>query len=241
MLKKYSIILFYSIFIVLGSLSLVFIPNALSHSYGSIAALFILSAPLFYFSYSKFGAKKSLLLFLSLSAFALCVEYMGLVTTWPYGSFTYTGHLGYKLFGVLPWTVGLSWPPLVIGSVALSYTATENKIARILLPVALLVAFDALLDPLSVHFGIWAYAAGGAYYGVPVQNFIGWVFSGLIGSLICFFYLNAYPKNMYPLAYSLLINICFWTIIALLIGFVTPSVFGLCLIVFGVGISFRKI
>ena len=232
MSKKYLLILFYGIFVLLGSLSLVFIPQALDYSTGSIVALLILSVPSFYFLYSKFGWGIFLKVVLSLSMFALFVEYIGLVTGWPDGSFVYMGHLGYKILGVLPWTVGLSWTPLVIGSVALVYTNTNRKILRIVLPVVLLVAFDLLLDPIAVHLGMWSYVHGGAYYNVPLQNFVGWIFSGLIGSLICFMYLDKRSvKKIYQLSYSFFMSIIFWTIVSVGLGLVVPAIFGLCLVV----------
>jgi putative membrane protein len=229
--KKTLVIIFYSLFVLLGGLSLVFIPNALKYSYGSIFALFIISLPLFYVLYFKFGLRTLLKLIISLSLFALFIEYTGLVTGWPYGEFVYTGNLGYKIFGILPWTVGLSWAPLVIGSVTMVYSVTNKKILRIILPVAILVIFDLMLDPVAVNLGMWSYLNGGAYYNVPVQNFLGWAFSGLIGSLICFAILNKFPRNkIHNLGYSFFINIVFWSIVALGLGLGIPFVFGLLLV-----------
>lgn len=241
MLKKYLVIIFYCIFVLCGALSLVYIPNALMYSYGSIFALFVISLPLFYVLYFKFGLRTLLKLILSLSVFALAIEYTGLVTGWPYGEFVYTGNLGYKLFGVLPWIVGLSWAPLVIGSVAMVYSITSKKILRIILPVFILVIFDLLLDPVAVNLGMWSYLHGGAYYNVPVQNFLGWAFSGLIGSLICFAILNKYPQNkIRHLGYSFFINIVFWSIVALGLGLNTPFVFGLLLVTSSVVIYYKN-
>ncbi len=241
MLKKYLVIIFYCIFVLCGALSLVYIPNALMYSYGSIFALFVISLPLFYVLYFKFGLRTLLKLILSLSVFALAIEYTGLVTGWPYGEFVYTGNMGYKLFGVLPWTVGLSWAPLVIGSVAMVYSITKKKILRIILPVFILVIFDLLLDPVAVNLGMWSYLHGGAYYNVPLQNFLGWAFSGLIGSLICFAILNKYPQNkIRHLGYSFFINIIFWSIVALGLGLNIPFVFGLLLVAGSVMIYYKN-
>ena len=239
--KKYLIIVFYSLFVSLASLSLIFIPNALNYSGGSVLSLCILSAPLFYFLYLKFGLKVFLKLFFSLALFASIIEYIGLVTGWPYGNFLYGGHLGYKILGVLPWTVGLSWTPLVIGVVALVYTNTQSKILRILLPVILLLTFDLLLDPVAVHLGMWSYLHGGIYYNVPVQNFCGWIFSGLVGTVICYFYLYKYPnKTIYQLSFSFFMSIVFWTIVAFGYGLTTPAVCGLGLITYCVMTYYKK-
>ncbi len=239
--KKYSIIVFYCIFILCGALFLVYIPGALKYSYGSIFALFVISLPLFYVLYFKFGLRTLLKLILSLSLFALFIEYTGLVTGWPYGEFVYTGNLGYKLFGILPWTVGLSWAPLVIGSVVMVYSITNKNILRIILPVLILVVFDLLLDPVAVNLGMWSYVHGGVYYNVPVQNFLGWAFSGLVGSLISFVILNKYPQDkIRHLGYSFFINIIFWSIVAWGLGLNVPFVFGLLLMVSSIVIYYRN-
>jgi len=241
MYKKYFVIIFYFLFILMGTLSLVFIPNALAYSSGSILALFVISLPLLYFLYSKLGLRVMMLLVGSLSTLALLIEYIGLVTGWPYGSFIYTGHLGCKILGILPWTVGLSWTPLVIGSVALVYANTRIKILRIILPVFLLVVFDLLLDPVAVHLGMWSYVYGGIYYSVPIQNFVGWIFSGLIGSLMCFVFLDKLSdKKIYQLAYSFFISIVFWTVVSIGLGLIAPVFFGLCLIVYSIVIYYKN-
>lgn len=241
MIKKYLIIIFYFLFILCGSLSLIFIPNVLSYSYGSILSLFIISLPLFFFLVSKYGWNTFLKLIISLSVFALLIEYTGLVTGWPYGEFTYTAHLGYKIFGILPWTVGFSWAPLVIGSVAIVYTTTQNKFLRIILPVLVLLIFDLLFDPVAVKLGMWSYISGGDYYNVPLQNFLGWIFSGLIGSLISFSILNKYPKdNIIHLSYSFFISIVFWCIVALGFGLTVPFYFGLILALYFIVIYYKN-
>jgi uncharacterized membrane protein len=45
------------------------------------------------------------------------------------------------------------------------------------------VAYDLVADPNHLHRGGWAYAGGGAYYGVPLQNFVAWYVLGLVSFL----------------------------------------------------------
>lgn len=229
--KKTLVIIFYSLFVLLGALSLVFIPSAMRYSIGSIVALGIIFLPLGYVLWTRFSPTIFIKIILVLSLFALFIEYIGLKTGWPYGEFVYTAELGYKIGGILPWTVSISWAPLVIGSVTMVYSVTNKKILRIILPVAILVIFDLMLDPVAVNLGMWSYLHGGAYYNVPIQNFLGWAFSGLIGSLICFAILNKYPRNkIHNLEYSFFINIVFWLIVALGLGLDAPFIFGLLLV-----------
>ncbi len=231
MSKKSFIYLFYGLFILCAVASLVFIPQAITYGAGSQVALILFFLPLAYILWFRFGFLFFLKTILLLSLFALFIEYVGLTTGWPYGTFVYTGSLGYKFFGVLPWTVGISWIPLMLGSVALVYRFTNKSFLRIVLPVCLLVIFDFILDPVAVHLGLWHYVAGGVYYDVPWQNFLGWIFSGLIGSLLCFFlFRKKSPENVFELRHSFFISIIFWTSIALLKMLVIPAVVGLILL-----------
>jgi uncharacterized membrane protein len=63
-----------------------------------------------------------------------------------------------------------------------------------------LTAWDVLVDPLAsapnVHSWIWE--QGGAYYGVPTQNFIGWILTGFT-VVVCYrLYERFFPPH--PLA-----------------------------------------
>lgn len=239
--KKTLVIIFYSLFVLLGALSLVFIPSAMSYSVGSIVALFVIFLPLAYILWTRFSPTLFIKITLALSLFALFIEYVGLKTGWPYGEFIYTAELGYRIGGILPWTVSISWAPLVIGSVGMVYSITKKKILRIILPVAILVIFDLLLDPGVVGVGLWTYINGGVFYGVPVSNFVGWGLTGLVGSIICFFFINKYPqKNMHYLMYSFFISIVFWTIVSAGLSLWVSFFIGCALIVLSIMVYFKN-
>ena len=232
--------LFYGLFILLGALSISFVPGALSYPYGSAIAICIISLPLAVALYKNFGVKKTVLSFLVLSLFALAIEYTGLVTGWPYGHFEYTGELGARIFGILPWTVGFSWAPLMLGTVAMVYPFTKSKTLRILLPVVILVVFDLLLDPVAVSVGMWRFAEQGAYYGVPFRNFVGWGISGLIGSQISYLlFAKASARAVTSLGISFYISIALWTLVALFRGLYIPFIIGLVLSVLVAVIHYR--
>jgi bisanhydrobacterioruberin hydratase len=239
--KKKLVILFYALFVLFGALSLIFIPNAMKYSGGSIIALFVIFLPLAYVLWTRFSPNLFIKITLALSLFALFIEYVGLKTGWPYGEFVYIGELGYKIGGILPWTISISWAPLVIGSVAMVYGITQKRILRIILPVVILVMFDLLLDPAAVGVGLWSYVNGGVFYGVPVSNFLGWALSGFVGSLICFFFINKYPqKNMRYLMYSFFISIVFWLIVSAGLGLWVPFFIGCALTVLSVMVYFKN-
>ena len=231
-MNKKSIVIFYFIFIVCSALSVLYIPHALTYPFASEISILILFFPLGYTLWYRFGIHFFLTVVASLSVFALSVEYVGLITGFPYGSFLYTAPLGYRIAGVLPWTVGFSWVPLMIGAVALVYTITTNTFYRIVAPVCILVLFDLLLDPTAVTIGLWQYVHEGIYYSVPLQNFIGWALSGGIGSLFCYYVFNAKNKTMmYGLWYSFCCSILFWSVVAFGKGLYVPCICGVLLLV----------
>lgn len=123
------------------------------------------------YAYERYGAKAWLLFAVSFG-FGLVVEWLGYTTGVPFGSYRYTAP-GLLVLGV-PLLVPLGW--FAFSIIALSLAPPGRKF--LLAPLAL-VAWDVGLDPLMVLQGFWAFD-GGAYYGVPLSNFVGWGLSGLL-------------------------------------------------------------
>jgi putative membrane protein len=44
---------------------------------------------------------------------------------------------------------------------------------------ATMTAWDVVMDPGQTRAGSWVWEAGGAYFGVPLQNFMGWMVTTL--------------------------------------------------------------
>lgn len=240
-MRKNLIILFYIIFILLGSLSVVFIPDAMKYKWGSMISIIIILIPLTYYLVKNYGWIFCIKTLAILSICAMIIEYIGLITGLPYGDFIYTGNLGYMIDDILPITVGLSWSPLLIGSVAITYTITENKIYRLVFPVVILVIFDMVLDPASVAVGMWHYLETGSYYGVPMQNFIGWIISGFIGSTIGYWlFYKKEIKNILSLSISFLISIIFWTLVSIFKGLWIPAFMGTMMIIIYAVIHYKN-
>ncbi len=128
------------------------------------------------------GYLRALMLLTVLGLCALVFEYTSIHTGFPYGYFLYSNKLGFKLLETVPWTVFLGWTPLVIGSVALSQRVCDSRWLRILVATFFLVLIDFVFDPVAVALGFWSWNHPGAYFGVPLVNFFGWIFSGLLGS-----------------------------------------------------------
>lgn len=111
------------------------------------------------------------------------IEALGVATGWPYGEFTYGVALGPMVEGV-PVGLPLFFLPLVLDAMLLLAVASGSRYTRravrIPIAVAVVIAVDLVLDPGAVALGFWTYAAGGAYYGVPWSNFVGWLLSAAV-------------------------------------------------------------
>lgn len=88
------------------------------------------------------------------------------------------------MLGEVPLALPLLFLPIAANAYLLAGFALgfgrPRRLARIGLGVAILVGLDLLLDPAAVALGFWSYAAGGAYYGVPLTNVLGWVLSASV-------------------------------------------------------------
>ena len=188
--------------------------------------LCVQAAPAFYGVLRRVGARQGGLLIIILYCYALCIEYIALTTGFPYGSFVYTGPAGFKLFDILPLTVGCAWIPLVIGAHAASRsllidhpTHWSRPLIRIVIATLILVATDLVLDPGAVAVGLWHYADTVGLYGVPWSNFMGWFLTGSIG-LLLYDLLSRHTRwsetskhDLWLLMSSWIASIVIWTIV----------------------------
>lgn len=170
---------------------------------------------------------RGLLAILTIGIFSLGIEMIGVLTGFPYTPFTYGTAIGAKL-GVIPWTVFFAWPPLVFGVWAFTKQHWPKR-ALVLAPL-LLVVVDLVLDPVNTGLGFWVWATEGIYYGVPLLNFAGWLFSGTIGILLLRLF---FPKGL-PVgaAYSVFLILLFATSAALWMRMWIPVIIGVSYLVF---------
>ena len=69
----------------------------------------------------------------------------------------------------------LNYCELVLGG---SFHSLSNQnITLLLLPSILMVLLDLILDPIAVDEKRWSWKKSGPYYGVPLLNFVGWLFT----------------------------------------------------------------
>ena len=117
-----------------------------------------------------------------LIAYTDAIELVGVATGWPYGSFEYTVSLGPMLGGV-PLALPVFFIPLVVNAYLLCLlllgSRASNGWLRLAAVIAAVVAMDVVLDPGAVALGFWSFG-GGAFFGVPLSNYAGWVLSATV-------------------------------------------------------------
>jgi uncharacterized membrane protein len=117
---------------------------------------------------------------------SLTFEGLGVATGAIYGPYHYADLLGPRVLDV-PLAVPLAWFMVVYPSYALAnYLADGHVVSqprpgagRLLgltaLSALLMTAWDLVLDPQMVEAGQWVWHVEGAFFGIPVQNFVGWL------------------------------------------------------------------
>lgn len=175
------------------------------------------------------GPARGIALLLILSILPLAVEAYAVATGVPYGRFTYSADLGYRVFGLVPWTVAFAYLPMLLGAVTLARAAAGTSWTR-LVPAGVLVLLlvDLVIDPAVVHAGLWVWTDGGAYYGVPASNFAGWVLTGAVYIVLFRLIAGARPIPG-TVAASLLLILAFWTGYLTRSGLAIPALLGAAL------------
>jgi lycopene beta-cyclase len=49
---------------------------------------------------------------------------------------------------------------------------------------AAITAWDLFLDPQMVNWGFWEWELDGAYFGIPLSNYAGWLLTGAVVTLM---------------------------------------------------------
>jgi putative membrane protein len=142
------------------------------------------------FGIATLGPRRTLTFFIAATVISATAELTGTKTGWPFGGYEYTGFLGMRLAGRVPYTVPLSWFYMGFASFLLAARIVRQSRTRydvpwsILLGAWLLMAWDLVLDPamasdkMSVmHFWVWK--EHGAYFGMPLRNLVGWLGTGI--------------------------------------------------------------
>ena len=173
------------------------------------------------------GARRGSAALVVLSVLPVLVEAAAIFTGFPYGEFTYSGRLGYMVLGVVPWSVAFAYPPILLGSMAYASRLRGDRLGFSALSAIFNVAVDLVVDPGTVHSGFWSWAEPGAYFGVPVVNFLGWLLTGFLYANVFYSLTGGETPMDVRVSSSLFLILCFWAGYLFFNGLHLPAALGL--------------
>lgn len=150
---------------------------------GGVADILLGTVAVSIYAYRTLGIKPWLTFMLPAVLISLGSELLGTSSGFPFGDYSYLSGLGYKIAGLVPFTIPLSWfymgfSSYLIARVALNPVKQNwlRHVGAILLGAMLFTAWDFALEPAmsQTAFPFWYWAKPGAFFGTPYQNYAGW-------------------------------------------------------------------
>ncbi|XGB40942.1 MAG: carotenoid biosynthesis protein [Nodosilinea sp. LVE1205-7] len=142
------------------------------------------------YGYRSLGARGVASFALTAIAISLASELLGTSTGFPFGHYSYLNGLGYKIAGLVPFTIPLSWFYLGLCSLLLARSGlgvSDSKswlhaLTALGLGSMLLTSWDFVLDPAMSQTSLpfWYWHQPGDFFGMPYQNFAGWLGTGFL-------------------------------------------------------------
>jgi uncharacterized membrane protein len=134
------------------------------------------------------GVKATLRFFVIASVVAFAAEYSSTHNGFPFGHYAYTGDTrGDELYlSNVPAFVPVSYAVMIYAGRSIATFVTRSKVALIAVGAVATMAVDLVVDPVAVRGSHWFlgdlfhYAHHGAWFGVPLTNFAGWVLTAAV-------------------------------------------------------------
>ncbi|MDB9445220.1 gamma-carotene 1'-hydroxylase CruF [Anabaena sp. CS-542/02] len=208
---------------------------------GGVVYMILGTAAVFLYGLRTLGLGRILAFMLPAILISLTSELLGTSTGFPFGHYSYLSGLGYKISGLVPFTIPLSWFYLGCVSYLLARAGLEvdtkpswwRHIVAIALGSLLLTSWDFVLDPAMSQTSLpfWYWHQPGAFFGMPYQNFAGWWGTGAVFMTVSALLWKNNPikfersqLNVPLIVY--LANFGFATVMSLAAGFSIPVVLG---------------
>jgi len=133
------------------------------------------------------GWRRALAFFLVTVVLSFGFEHVGVRTGWIFGHYHYTDVLDPKLLGTVPVVIPLAYFMVVYPSYMMANLIIRGRptgkfqgpaviLLSSLLTGMIMTSWDLTMDPVMVHdVKAWVWEQGGHYFGVPFQNFLGWM------------------------------------------------------------------
>jgi putative membrane protein len=131
---------------------------------------------------------------------SLASELTGTSTGYPFGPYSYTTLLGYRIGGLVPFNIPTSWFYMLYASLAIcgrvlrADDGARTKLRWAAVAGVVLTAWDVSMDPAMVRTNHWTWHlpppeqqsplqrvfVSDAFYGMPIANWLGWLLTGTI-------------------------------------------------------------
>ncbi len=196
------------------------------------------------YAYRLLGWLTTLAFLLPAVSISVLSELLGTSTGFPFGDYSYLSGLGYKIAGLVPFTIPLSWfyvglSSYLIARAGLGVAAKPSlvrHIGAIALGALLFTCWDFALEPAmsQTNLPFWYWEHPGGFFGTPYQNYAGWFgTSALFMSVAALLWRNTPIKlGRSQLSVPLIVylsNFAFAAGLSLGSGFVIPVSLGLVL------------
>lgn len=200
------------------------------------------------YAYRTLGWQRWLTFMLPAVFLSLGSELLGTSTGFPFGEYSYLSGLGYKIAGLVPVTIPLSWFYLgfvsyLIARAGLGLNLQSGRspkwkwlrqVAAIALGALFLTSWDFVLDPAMSQTAVpfWQWHQPGAFFGMPYQNFAGWMGTGALFMTVAALFWGKMPFKLegtqlnLPLAVYLS-NFAFSAVMSFAAGLWIPVILGL--------------
>lgn len=108
-------------------------------------------------------------------------ELLSTTTGFPFGKYAYTNQLGPKFLGLVPYLIPLSWFMMLYPSIHLAVQLSVPRWLFAATAAMLLTLWDVAMDPaMTTGFSCWIWETEGSFYGMPLQNWLGWFIVGFL-------------------------------------------------------------
>ena len=205
-------IILVSLYAIASFIKFFFYPDEESIGRTAVFIIFILIS--FFLAIKRFGVKNTIVFLVISFGVAWGFETTSVLTGFPFGPYHYTRG---PLLGVVPVPLGFGYfSPGVLAWLITSILLDKKDISMkgidiFLLPFIgsfILTMWDLCYDPSgSTIMQVYIWEQGGVFFGVPVSNFLGWMFC----SFILFFLFSLYlSRDKRPQSETVVEDKTFW-------------------------------
>ncbi len=157
---------------------------------GGVGYILLGTVAMALYAYRTLGLGSLITFAIAAIGISISSELLGTSTGFPFGH--YNG-LGYKVAGLVPFTIPLSWFYLGLSAFLLARSGLAagggaerynwvRSLGSVVLGSILLTSWDFVLDPAMSQTALpfWYWHEPGAFFGMPYQNFAGWLGTGVV-------------------------------------------------------------